>query len=93
MSKAPRQTQSQHSTQRGRGGGAHAHWRIRFQAASPAPLRAHAGPKERLDDTTFAQPLMFVGGLAAVELLRSRWVQLGLVDCGWGRWGGELWSC
>lgn len=29
------------------------------------------GPKEKLDDTTFSQPALFVAGLAAVERLRS----------------------
>ena len=30
-----------------------------------------AGPKDKLDDTTVAQPALFVAGLAAVERLRS----------------------
>ena len=29
------------------------------------------GPKEQLDDTEFAQPALFVAGLAAVEKLRA----------------------
>ena len=29
------------------------------------------GPKEKLDDTTVAQPALFIAGLAAVERLRS----------------------
>ena len=29
------------------------------------------GPKEKLDDTAFAQPALFVAGLAAVEKLRK----------------------
>ena len=30
-----------------------------------------SGPKEKLDDTTFAQPALYVAGLAAVEKLRQ----------------------
>jgi [acyl-carrier-protein] S-malonyltransferase len=29
------------------------------------------GPKEKLDDTTYSQPALFVAGLAAVERLRQ----------------------
>lgn len=29
------------------------------------------GPKEKLDDTRYAQPALFVSGLAAVEKLRE----------------------
>ena len=35
------------------------------------PARTHPGPKEKLDDTVFSQPALFVAGLAAVEKLRS----------------------
>ena len=28
------------------------------------------GPKDKLDDTTFSQPALFVAGLAAIEKLR-----------------------
>lgn len=30
-----------------------------------------AGPKEKLDDTVYSQPALFVAGLAAVEKLRA----------------------
>ena len=35
-------------------------------------LPPHAGPKSKLDDTVYAQPALFVAGLAAVEKLRSQ---------------------
>lgn len=38
------------------------------------------GPKEKLDDTEFAQPALFVAGLAAVEKLRSENPKL-VEDC------------
>ncbi len=36
-----------------------------------ATPRAPAGPKSKLDDTVYAQPALFVAGLAAVEKLRA----------------------
>ena len=38
------------------------------------------GPKEKLDDTAFAQPALYVAGLAAVERLRVQASALSKLD-------------
>jgi malonyl CoA-acyl carrier protein transacylase len=40
--------------------------------AFAAAATAAAGPKERLDDTSVAQPALFVANLAALEVLRGQ---------------------